>query len=302
MRIQAGLLVRQRGVLDATPLARMALLLRSKRRLSCAVVLVNICLVLGSCADNTEMMNSHDNPSLRASVPSVRDGHEITPQKTHEPMSSKEDPWLTKRLEMVEFQIRRRGVHDERVLEAMARVQRHLFVPKNLQSYAYDDSPLPIGYDQTISQPYIVALMTELARPKPGDRALEIGTGCGYQAAVLSELVDEIYSIEIVEPLAKDASTRLRQLGNTNVEVRCGDGYQGWAERAPFQIIVVAAAPDHIPQPLLDQLAPNGRMVIPVGRHSQELLLIEKSQDGSLQRKNIAAVTFVPMTGMAEKE
>ena len=264
---------------------------------------VSILLVLGSCArNNTESVHSRDNLGLRGNVPEVPDSQEVLEHEVPAQMSSENDPWLRKRSEMVDFQIRRRGVQDERVLEVMAQIPRHLFVPKNLQSQAYDDYPLPIGYGQTILQPYIVALMTELVRPEPGDRALEIGTGCGYQAAVLSELVQEVYSIEIVEPLAKDASSRLKQLGNTNVEVRFGDGYQGWAEHAPFQIIVVAAAPDHVPQPLLDQLAPNGRMVIPVGRHSQALQLIEKSHDGSLRHSRITAVAFVPMTGIAENE
>jgi protein-L-isoaspartate(D-aspartate) O-methyltransferase len=206
------------------------------------------------------------------------------------------------RLDMVDRQIRNRGIQDERVLAAMSRIPRHRFVPKNLQSQAYDDHPLPIGHGQTISQPYIVALMTELARPEPGDRALDIGTGCGYQAAVLSDLVQAVYSIEIVKPLATQAEARLRQLGHTNVEVRCGDGYQGWPEQAPFQIIIVAAAPDHVPQPLLDQLSPKGRMVIPVGRNAQELQLIEKSDDGTLTFTKIASVAFVSMTGIADEE
>lgn len=220
----------------------------------------------------------------------------------NEQLSSENDPWLLPRLDMVEHQIRRRGIQDERVLGAMARIPRHLFVPKNLQSQAYDDHPLPIGYDQTISQPYIVALMTELVRPQPLDRALDIGTGCGYQAAVLAELVHKVYSIEIVEPLANQARSRLEKQGHTNIEVRFGDGYQGWVEHAPFQVILVAAAPDHVPQPLLDQLAPGGRLVIPVGRYSQELVLIEKSLDGDLKRTQIAGVAFVPMTGTAERQ
>ncbi len=217
-----------------------------------------------------------------------------------ERLTVEEDPWLRARLDMVDTQIRRRGIQDERVLKSLERIPRHRFVPKRLQSQAYDDQPLPIGHEQTISQPYIVALMTELVRPQSGDRALDIGTGCGYQAAVLSELVHEVYSIEIVKPLSSEAKTRLQQLGYKNVEVRNGDGYQGWAEHAPFQIIVVAAAPDHVPQPLLDQLAPNGRMVIPVGQYSQELQLIEKAATGELRYTNIAAVAFVPMTGLAE--
>lgn len=217
-------------------------------------------------------------------------------------MSSENDPWLQQRLDMVENQIRRRGVRDERVLDALIRIPRHLFVPKNLQSQAYDDCPLPIGYSQTISQPYIVALMTELVRPEPSDRALDIGTGCGYQAAILAELVQQVYSIEIVEPLADQARSRLKKHGHTNVEVRFGDGYQGWEEHAPFQIITVAAAPDHVPQPLVDQLANGGRMVIPIGRSSQKLLLIEKSQDGAIKRTTVAPVGFVPMTGTALKK
>ncbi len=213
---------------------------------------------------------------------------------------SESDPWFRPRLDMVEQQIRRRGIQDERVLDAMERIPRHLFVPQALQSEAYDDGPLPIGYGQTISQPYIVALMTELVRPQPDDRALEIGTGCGYQTAVLSELVHAVYSIEIIESLANLARSRLKQFGHNNVEVRLGDGYQGWEEHAPFQIIIVAAAPNHVPQSLLDQIAPGGRMVIPVGRSSQELVLFEKVHDGSLQRTNITGVAFVPMTGVAE--
>jgi protein-L-isoaspartate(D-aspartate) O-methyltransferase len=216
--------------------------------------------------------------------------------------SPKDDPWLQQRLDMVESQIIHRGIKDSRVLDAMTHVPRHLFVPKNLQNQAYDDCPLPIGYSQTISQPYIVALMTELVQPQPLDRALDIGTGCGYQAAVLSRLVQEVYSIEIVEALANQARSRLENQRLSNVLVQTGDGYLGWEEYAPFQIILVAAAPDHVPQPLLDQLASGGRMVIPVGRYSQELLLIEKLPDGSLKRTAIAPVMFVPMTGTAEKK
>jgi protein-L-isoaspartate(D-aspartate) O-methyltransferase len=250
---------------------------------------VSLTLVLGGCVRDP-------------SAPQVDDLQNVTERKMDELLPSQDDPWLQERLTMVDSQIRRRGIQDERILKVMEQIPRHLFVPKNLQSQAYNDYPLPIGHEQTISQPYIVALMTELVRPIAGDRALEIGTGCGYQAAVLSDLVQEVYSIEIIEPLSKKASTRLSQLGKKNVEIRFGDGYQGWPEHAPFQIIVVTAAPDHVPQPLLDQLAPNGRMVIPVGRHSQELQLIEKSLDGSLRRSKITPVAFVPMTGIAEKK
>ena len=205
---------------------------------------------------------------------------------------------------MVEQQMRwphdgRRPITDPRVLEAMACVPRHRFVAPRLHAQAYDDNPLPIGHGQTISQPYIVALMTEAVQPQPGARALDIGTGSGYQAAVLAELVADVYSIEIVGPLAREAAGRLALLGYENVEVRHGDGYQGWPEKAPFDVIIVAAAPTKIPQPLIDQLALGGRLVIPVGAERQELVVLEKLVDGSLRRSSIAGVRFVPMTGEA---
>ena len=203
------------------------------------------------------------------------------------------------RKQMVENQIRKRGILDERVLNAMAEIPRHRFVPDGLIDSAYNDCPLAIGHGQTISQPYIVALMTELVHPKLGDRALDVGTGCGYHAAVLARLVKQVYSIEIVDALAKDAAHRLSELGYRNIEVRVGDAYQGWIERAPFDIIVVAAAPDHVPAPLVEQLALGGRMVIPVGDHHQQLLLIEKQTDGQICQTYVAAVAFVPMTGAA---
>lgn len=200
---------------------------------------------------------------------------------------------------MVDDQMRARGIDDLLVLEALARVPRHRFVPRHLRRSAYEDQPLPIGHGQTISQPYIVALMTQLARPRAGQRALEIGTGCGYQSAVLAELVNQVYSIEIVELLAEEARQRLRNLGYANVQVRAGDGYRGWIEHAPFHVILVTAAPDHVPASLVEQLAAGGRMVIPVGRTRQELLLIEKLADGQLRESRIAPVAFVPMTGEA---
>lgn len=205
------------------------------------------------------------------------------------------------RVAMVEQQIERRGIRDQGILAAMKTVPRHLFVPSELVDSAYRDGPLPIGFEQTISQPYIVALMTELVRPQLEDRALEIGTGCGYQAAVLSQLVQEVTSIEIVEELASRAARRLSDLGYHNVQVHHGDGYRGWPEKAPFDIILVAAAPDHVPQPLIDQLALGGRLVIPVGRGSQDLKLIEKDKNGRVTKSQVAAVRFVPMTGEAEK-
>ncbi|GAB6187612.1 protein-L-isoaspartate(D-aspartate) O-methyltransferase [Thermopirellula anaerolimosa] len=209
------------------------------------------------------------------------------------------DDFLALRHAMVEGQLASRDIRDPRVLEAMLRVPRHRFVPQTVLHEAYDDHPLPIGHGQTISQPYIVALMTQAAAPQPESRALDVGTGSGYQAAVLAELCREVYSIEIVEPLAAEAEKRLRELGYANVTVRVGDGYQGWPEKAPFDLIIVAAAPDHVPQPLIDQLAPGGRLVIPVGDARQELLLIVKDRDGAVRRESIAPVMFVPMTGEA---
>jgi protein-L-isoaspartate(D-aspartate) O-methyltransferase len=207
---------------------------------------------------------------------------------------------LTARREaMVQRQIASRGIRDERVLAALNAVPRHRFVPAVLQDEAYRDSPLPIGHGQTISQPYIVALMTELIRPQPGMRVLEIGTGSGYQAAVLAEIVSEVYTIEIVAPLGQAAAALLSDLGYDNVHTRIGDGFDGWPDEAPFDAIVVTAAPAEIPRPLLDQLAPGGRLVIPVGRGSQDLVLVTRTADG-LDRKSVIPVRFVPMTGKAD--
>jgi protein-L-isoaspartate(D-aspartate) O-methyltransferase len=184
------------------------------------------------------------------------------------------------------------------VMAAMGKVPRHRFVPFPQQIFAYDNHPLPIGEGQTISQPYIVALMTDLLDPKPGDTVLEVGTGSGYQAAVLAELVAKVYTIEIVEPLGKRAKLLLGELGYRNVEVRIGDGYNGWLEAAPFDSIIVTAAPGEIPKPLVDQLKPGGRMVIPVGGSSdvQQLLLVEKRPDGTAATKRTLPVRFVPLT------
>jgi protein-L-isoaspartate(D-aspartate) O-methyltransferase len=197
---------------------------------------------------------------------------------------------------MIERQLRPRGIDDPRVLRAMAKVPREKFVPKELQARAYEDRPLPIGFDQTISQPYIVAFMTQELKPRPTDRVLEIGTGSGYQAAVLSELVAQVYTIEIVRPLAQRAAVTLEALGYKNVLVKGGDGYKGWPEHAPFDAIIVTAAPDHVPPPLVEQLKEGGRMVIPVGGILvQHLKVLEKR--GSVV-KQVAAipVKFVPLT------
>jgi protein-L-isoaspartate(D-aspartate) O-methyltransferase len=201
---------------------------------------------------------------------------------------------------MVREQIEARGVRDPEVLRAMRAVPRHLFVPESMRPFAHDDHPLPIGEDQTISQPYIVALMTELARVGPGSRVLEVGTGSGYQAAVLSEMGAEVRSIEIVEPLARRARGTLDALGYGRVRTRTGDGYAGWPDAAPFDAIVVTAAPPHVPQPLVDQLAPGGRMVIPVGRGVQSLTVLTRTADG-VTREDVLPVRFVPMTGEAER-
>lgn len=188
---------------------------------------------------------------------------------------------------------------DPRVKRALREVPRHLFVPPAYRAHAYENRPLPIGYGQTISQPYIVALMTELLEPRPDHAVLEIGTGSGYQAAVLSRLVQRVYTVEIIEPLAEQARTRLGELGYTNVEVRLGDGYYGWEERAPFDGIVVTAAASHIPPPLVQQLKPGGRMVIPVGGHflTQSLMLVEKNLQGEVSTRQLLPVSFVPLTG-----
>jgi protein-L-isoaspartate(D-aspartate) O-methyltransferase len=188
---------------------------------------------------------------------------------------------------------------DTRVMAAMARVPRHEFVRSEDRDLAYANRPLPIGYGQTISQPYIVAVMTDLAEPARGCRALEVGTGSGYQAAVLAELCDKVYTIEIVEPLGRQARTRLAGLGYGNVEVRIGDGYYGWPEAAPFDLILVTAVAGHIPPPLLEQLKPGGRMVLPVGTRftTQQLVLVHKRPDGRVTTRQMLPVSFVPLTG-----
>ena len=202
---------------------------------------------------------------------------------------------------MVETQIVTRGVRQPAVLQAMKTVPRHLFVPEPFRAQSYEDYPLPIGAQQTISQPYIVARMTELLDLTGDERVLEIGTGSGYQAAVLSRVAGEVYTIEILEPLGRQAQRILGELGYKNVHTRIGDGYQGWPEAAPFDAIVVTAAPERIPQPLLDQLKVGGRMVIPVGAFFQDLLVLTKTPNG-VDKKNIIPVRFVPMTGEAQKK
>ena len=200
---------------------------------------------------------------------------------------------------MVREQIESRGVRDPRVLAALRKVERHRFVPEALHHLAYSDQPLPIGHGQTISQPYIVAYMTEALELKPSDRVLEIGTGSGYQAAILAELVGEVYSIEIVKPLAKESAERLQKLSYKNLKLRTGNGYRGWPEAAPFDAIIVTAAPPSIPSALLDQLAQGGRLVVPVGTMFQELIRVRRTPKGITQEE-LLPVRFVPMVG--EKE
>jgi protein-L-isoaspartate(D-aspartate) O-methyltransferase len=210
--------------------------------------------------------------------------------------------FAAQRQRMVDQQLKPRGIKDERVLAAMAKVPREEFVPADERDGAYEDGPLPIGYDQTISQPYIVAFMTEQLQLKPGDRVLEVGTGSGYQAAILAELVADVYTIEIVEPLAKTAQATLQRLGYKNVHVKVGDGYQGWPEEAPFDAIIVTCAPDKVPQPLTNQLKEGGRLVIPVGeRFAQQLYLLEK-KNGQLKESATLPVRFVPMVRERQKK
>jgi protein-L-isoaspartate(D-aspartate) O-methyltransferase len=212
------------------------------------------------------------------------------------------DRFAEQRREMVEEQIRLRGVANPAVLAAMERVPRHLFVPPPQRPAAYADTPLPIGHGQTISQPYIVARMTELLGVRRGDKVLEIGTGSGYQAAVLAEMGVQVYTIEIVEPLGREARATLSRLGYGSVEVRVGDGYKGWPAQAPFDAIIVTAAPPKIPQPLLDQVKAGGRIVLPVGEVWQDLEVLTKRRDGSFERQKVLPVRFVPMTGEAQRK
>ena len=210
--------------------------------------------------------------------------------------------FAAQRQRMVEQQLKSRGIKNERLLAAMAKVPREEFVPLDARAGSYEDGPLPIGYGQTISQPYIVAFMTEQLRPKPTDRVLEIGSGSGYQAAILAELMAEVYTVEIVEPLAKTAEATLQRLGYKNVHIRVGDGYEGWPEEAPFDAIIVTCAPDKVPQPLVDQLKDGGRIVIPVGeRFAQQLYLLEK-KNGQLKESATLPVRFVPMLRNAPKK
>jgi protein-L-isoaspartate(D-aspartate) O-methyltransferase len=209
---------------------------------------------------------------------------------------SKEDKYMLQRKAMVEQQIKGRGIHNKKVLDALMSVERDKFVPEEYRSYSYGDRPLPIGYNQTISQPYIVAYMTEILNPGEGEKVLEIGTGSGYQAAILSLLYKEVYTVEIIKALGETAKKILDEEGYKNIKVKIGDGYQGWKEYAPFDAIIVTCAPLDIPQPLIDQLAEGGKMVIPVGQqYNQALYLLEK-RNGKIHETETLPVIFVPMT------
>jgi len=214
-----------------------------------------------------------------------------------------QDPYAEKRHAMVDHDLKARGIKDKKVLDVMAQVPRHLFVDRSLSNMAYADHPLPIGEGQTISQPYVVALMTEALKLKPSDRVLEIGTGSGYQAAILAELVKEVYSIEIRKSLAEAAAQRLKDLGYKNVKVKLGDGYLGWEEYAPFNAIMITASANHIPPPLIKQLTDGGRLILPLGStvYYQTLTLLTKEK-GELNIEQMAPVVFVPMIGETEKK
>lgn len=239
--------------------------------------------------------------ALVAGVTGGSDAQEVT-EPDPAPETAPVIPASVTRERMVAEQIVRRGIGDPQVLTAMRKVPRDRFMPTDVKNLAYDDRAIPIGYGQTISQPYIVAFMTDALDLKPADKVLEVGTGSGYQAAILAELVKAVYTIEIVEPLGKSAAETLAALGYRNVNTRIGDGYRGWEEAAPFDAIIVTCSPDAIPKPLIDQLADGGRMIIPVGPQGepQQLVLLRKAGD-RIEQKKVLPVVFVPMTGEAEK-
>lgn len=210
--------------------------------------------------------------------------------------------FAAQRQRMVKEQVFMRGVVTDRILAALGKVPREEFVPEEHRLDSYSDRPLPIGYNQTISQPFIVALMTEQLRPQTTDRVLEIGAGSGYQAAVLAELVADVYSMEIIEPLATQAEATLKRLGYKNVHVKAGNGYEGWPEQAPFDCVIVTCAPEHVPEPLLDQLKEGGRMVIPLGAKFAQVLYLLEKKNGRLEQSAVLPVKFVPMQGTSHKK
>lgn len=272
-----------------------------QRRRFTGVVLAAMLLALGAAATSgckSPSDGQESEAALEEEGEEAADGEERSddePGDEKEPESSSDDPYAEERDRMVDEQISGRDVTDSDVLEAMRTVPRHEFVPERLQSRAYSDGPLPIGHEQTISQPYIVAAMTEALEVEPDHKVLEIGTGSGYQAAVLAELVDQLYTIEIVCELAEGAEAVLDEQGYDNVEVRCGDGYKGWPEEEPFDRIIVTAAPPELPDALVEQLAPGGRMVVPVGERIQHLTIVTKDEEGRVDQTERMPVRFVPM-------
>ncbi|MFW5908761.1 MAG: protein-L-isoaspartate(D-aspartate) O-methyltransferase [Desulfosalsimonas sp.] len=225
----------------------------------------------------------------------ITDGAPAFGSDTKASRKENEDSFGQQRMKMIRQQLRARGIENPEILAAFKKVPRHKFVPEKLKKYAYQDHPLPIGQDQTISQPYIVAMMTRSIKPKKTDRILEVGTGSGYQAAILAELSEQVYTIEIIESLAESARRTLSETGYENVHVKTGDGFKGWAEHAPFDAIVVTCAPEKVPEPLKEQLSEGGRMVIPVGRKYDQNLVVLEKKEGELIEKQILPVRFVPM-------
>ena len=260
------------------------------------------CLLLLVACDDTDKPGpasaSSERPVAGSTTTLLETEMEIAEIPVAKPQA---DERTEQRAAMVSRQLIARDIRDERVLDAMRRVPRHLFIPENRRGRAYGDPPIPIGLEQTISQPYIVAFMTQVLKLKPTDRVLEIGTGSGYQAAILGELVRDVYTIEILPELGQRSARLLTRLGYRNVHVRVGDGFKGWPEEAPFDAIIVTAAPPRLPQPLLDQLKLGGRMIIPVGNDSQELVFIRRTKNG-LVKQNVLPVAFVPMTGEVQRQ
>ncbi len=258
-------------------------------------VLVLILALVSACQATGDSSTSTSAPTASSEAPqATTPGAPMLPTETEQ----RAGEFSELRQKMVTQQIASRDIHDERVLDTMRRVPRHAFVPEEMRHLAYEDHPLPIGYGQTISQPYIVALMTQSLEPQPGQKILEIGTGSGYQAAILAELEADVYTVEIIPELAERAATTLDSQGYSGVHTLNADGYFGWEEFAPYDAIIVTAAPDHLPQPLVNQLVEGGRLVIPIGPVGfvQTLWLFEKTS-GEMQATNLGAVTFVPLTG-----
>ena len=267
------------------------------RRPTALLLALLLCISIGGCKSPHDGSNSSDeSEKTRASA-------NDSPPESDADTSEDSARYQKARRAMVNRQIEARGVEAESVLEAIRSVPRHRFVPRSFRPRAYDDTPLPIGHDQTISQPYIVAVMTETLQLEPQHKVLEIGTGSGYQASVLAELADRVYSIEIICELAKRAREALKRQGYKNVSVKCGDGYAGWPEHAPFDRIIVTAAPPEIPRALVEQLKVGGRMVLPVGENVQELKVVEKTKKGATKTTDMMKVRFVPMVrGESEEE